>query len=463
MKVLIKPQDAEKKTISVEDVSNLQNTHNFSLRTTKGIVSFVKNVTGNKQIFERGVISKLVSKNHNVDNYFQVEKLEFIYSKATVDTSVTEPLVYCNDLMGYINYIKERRQITDKNVHLKIGTDGGGGFFKVCLSMQLIDNEEKKCEKECFKDSGVKKMFLIAVAPIQENYHNVNKIWQKLNLNNLLKNNATISTDLKLANLLCGIGTHASKFPCTWCTAENNQLHSKGAMRSISNIKANYTSYSAAGSNPKKAKDFDSCINMPVFHEITDKRILDLLPPPELHLMLGAVNSIISHICNDEHCKKDADEWIKECYVERKVTYHGCSLEGNSCKKLLNSLDSLRSKKNIFLMKYVQLLEDLKNVIHDCFGNYLEPTFDKSIEKFRQNYLSSGLSVTPKIHAIFFHVLDFCQEKSHSLGFYSEQAVESIHHDFNTIWSNYLIKNRKNPRYDNSLLKAIQQFNARHS
>lgn len=97
-------------------------------------------------------------------------------------------------------------------------------------------------------------MFLIAVAPIQENYHNVNKIWQKLNLNNLLKNNATISTDLKLANLLCGIGTHASKFPCTWCTAENNQLHSKGAMRSISNIKANYTSYSAAGSNPKKPK-----------------------------------------------------------------------------------------------------------------------------------------------------------------------------------------------------------------
>lgn len=62
-------------------------------------------------------------------------------------------------------------------------------------------------------------------------------------------------------------------------------------------------------------------------------------------------------------------------------------------------------------MKYVQLLEDLKNVIHDCFGNYLEPTFDKSIEKFRQNYLSSGLSVTPKIHAIFFMFSTFVKRK----------------------------------------------------
>ena len=72
------------------------------------------------------------------------------------------------------------------------------------------------------------------------------------------------------------------------------------------------------------------------------------------------------------------------------------------------------------------------------------------------------ISVTPKIHAIFFHVLDFCQENNHSLGFYSEQAVESIRHDFKTIWSNYLIKNLGDPRYDDSLLTAIQQFNARH-
>lgn len=122
----------------------------------------------------------------------------------------------------------------------------------------------------------------------------------------------------------------------------------------------------------------------------------------------------------------------------------------------------LRSKKNIHLIKYVQLLNDLKDVIHDCFGNLLRSTFEKSIENFKKNYLSCEIPVTPKVHAIFFHVLDFCKENNCSLGFYSEQAVESIHYDFNKIWSNYFVKNRENPRYDNSLLRAVQQFNARH-
>ena len=391
LKVLIKPSEDQNKTISVEDVSNLQNTFNFSLRTTKGVVSFIRKATGDKQIFETDVIKKLVAKNHDVDNYFQVEKLKFIHVKGTVETSVTEPLVYCNDVMNFITHIKEQRRITDQKVHLKIGTDGGGGFFKVCLSVQLIDSETNKYKKELFKDSGVKKIFLLAVAPIQENYYNLNKIWQKLNLNDLLKDDATISTDLKLANLICGIGTHASTFPCTWCTAEKNKLHLKGTIRTISEIKNNYEKYSAAGSNPKNAKNFESCINMPVFHEISDRKILDLLPPPELHLMLGAVNSIINHICNDEQCKTDADQWIKECFVERKVTYHGCSLEGNACKKLLNSIDTLRSKNNIFVMKYVQLLKDLKDVIHDCFGNDLKPKFARSIEKFKISYLSTNI------------------------------------------------------------------------
>ena len=152
-KVLIKPPEDQNKTISVEDVSNLQNTFNFSLRTTKGVVSFIRKATGDKQIFETDVIKKLVAKNHDVDNYFQVEKLKFIHVKGTVETSVTEPLVYCNDVMNFITHIKEQRRITDQKVHLKIGTDGGGGFFKVCLSVQLIDSETNKYKKELFKES----------------------------------------------------------------------------------------------------------------------------------------------------------------------------------------------------------------------------------------------------------------------------------------------------------------------
>ena len=121
---------------------------------------------------------------------------------------------------------------------------------------------------------------------------------------------------------------------------------------------------------------------MPVFHEVSDTKIFEVSPPPELHRMLGAVNTIINYCNNDDQCKRDIEQWIKECYVEKKVTKKGCFFRGNACKKLLDSVDKLRSKKNIHHIKYVQLLQDLKNVIHDCFGNELKPSFEKIIEHF---------------------------------------------------------------------------------
>ena len=141
----------------------------------------------------------------------------------------------------------------------------------------------------------------------------------------------------------------------------------------------------------------------------------------------------------------------------RKKGTKACSFEGNACKKLLDSVDKLRSKKNIHHIKYVQLLQDLKNVIYGCFGNELKPSFEKSIENFKNNYLLSGISVTPKIHAIFFHVLDFCNENNCRLGFYSEQAVESIHHKFKKLRSNYMVKKRENPKYDESIQPVVAE------
>lgn len=68
-----------------------------------------------------------------------------------------------------------------------------------------IKNEKKRRKFEdgtdggtlAFKDSSVKKLFIVAIAPsTQENYNNVFKIWNLLDFNQLLY---IISTDLKLA------------------------------------------------------------------------------------------------------------------------------------------------------------------------------------------------------------------------------------------------------------------------
>ena len=72
------------------------------------------------------------------------------------------------------------RSLEDCNFLLiKIGIDRGDGFLKFCTSALDNDNLVSKNESglsKNFKDSGVKKTFLIAVVPdVPQNYVNVKK------------------------------------------------------------------------------------------------------------------------------------------------------------------------------------------------------------------------------------------------------------------------------------------------
>ena len=64
---------------------------------------------------------------------------------------------------------------------IKIGLDGDGGFIKICLSLfDLYATESVSKKKLCkkFKNSGVKKVFIVGIAPkILENFTNLKKLW----------------------------------------------------------------------------------------------------------------------------------------------------------------------------------------------------------------------------------------------------------------------------------------------
>ena len=105
----------------------------------------------------------------------------------------------------------------------------------MCLSVQSL--EETPQNKAKFKDSGVKKLFVIGLAQAtQENYDNVVQLWFMVGINNF---DATIATDLKLANILVGIMSHSGSLPCTWCYAQKSKLDSEGELRTTSNHKRN--------------------------------------------------------------------------------------------------------------------------------------------------------------------------------------------------------------------------------
>ena len=113
-------------------------------------------------------------------------------------------------------------------MNLKIGIDGGGGSFKVTMNItekkQPTEADDLKSPpkkrtakhiKQRYKDSGVKKLFIIGIVEdILETYDNVKAI---LTLLGLEKIDFVIATDLKLANILLGLSTHSSRFRCPYC------------------------------------------------------------------------------------------------------------------------------------------------------------------------------------------------------------------------------------------------------
>ena len=60
----------------------------------------------------------------------------------------------------------------------------------------------------------------------------------------------------------------------------------------------------------------------------------------------------------------------------------------------------------------------------------LKPTYEESIDSFRDSYLSLKISMILKVHSMFFHIKDFCSEDNKGLGYYSEKSMESVHFDF---------------------------------
>lgn len=87
-------------------------------------------------------------------------------------------------------------------------------------------------------------------------------------------------------------------------------------------------------------------------------------------------------------------------------------------------------------MKYVQCFKDFQQIVKSCFSHELHKIVEENVHKFGSSCPALTISVT-KVHAVFFHVSHFCRKHSKGLAFFSEQAVEAAHHDFNVTWKKY--------------------------
>ena len=142
-----------------------------------------------------------------------------------------------------------------------------------------------------------------------------------------------------------------------------------------------------------------NCIHEPLFQDqnedFSDVLILNLVPPAELHLLLGPVNKIYNEL---EKLWPDIKTWAKECKAF-KCCRHGSGLNGNSCMRLINpeNLDELQKIIPQEFDMYVPALRAFGKVVKGCFGLALSPSYQADIEQFKKCYLNLGISVTPKV------------------------------------------------------------------
>ncbi|KAJ8679232.1 hypothetical protein QAD02_015019 [Eretmocerus hayati] len=284
----------EVRQISSSDVSQVQTRFGLSSKKMKGISTAFRVASRNRRMFEPNLMTKLDVSNHKLDEFFEVR--EDVFTRCVGKNTAIEKkkFVICKDIEGLFSHIQQLRGT--KKVHKKIGLDGGGGFMKICASLQSLDEDcttlaqpsrkrkrqtyEEGIAAQDFRDSGVKKLLILAVVEnAQENSENVRKLWKSLKLDEL---DFTIATDLKLANILAGLMSHSSTCPCCWCDVEKDNLSRCGNYRTWEDCEDQFKKWQKSGSNKKQAKKFKNCVNEPIIqkkdgYQFRNKSVLPII------------------------------------------------------------------------------------------------------------------------------------------------------------------------------------------
>lgn len=307
--------------------------------------------------------------------------------------------------------------------------------------------------------AGVKKIILIAIInDVPETRKNIRDLLNLVELHDptVYGCSAWFVGDLKIKNNAAGIQEHGCTCPCPYCTWRRNDDDPKIMVRTFGSIRNDHKKWLTAGAKKLDLKKFNNCVDLPVFKDVEDlARIIEFLPPSELHLLIG----IVSHF-HEILVKVDEDavkKWLNAAHVTIDGNVSG--FKGNSSRKLLTHLDVLREALIGDAHYYVDVLGAFNNVVESSFGVERKHDYSETIQHFKYLLNLHNISKTPKIHEVVEHVQEFLEENDYGLGYYSEQAFESIHTVWQTFFANYC-SNPGNSNYLSALHRAVINFNA---
>ena len=171
-----------------------------------------------------------------------------------------------------------------------------------------------------------------------------------------------------------------------------------------------FWNYLDSRAEQKDAKKHGNVIHPPIVNDDQDDEthVIQILPPTELHLLMRPVNTMYKGL---ESIWSESETWLKACNV-KKPEYHGGRFAGNESRRFLKNVDRL---ENIAPNEMVNVYKCFNNVVTACCGDNLSPNYVVAIRKFGEAHTKLKLSVTPKIHAVIYHIPKFCSSNGRGL------------------------------------------------
>ena len=151
-----------------------------------------------------------------------------------------------------------------------------------------------------------------------------------------------------------------------------------------------------------------------------ETEVLLVLPPPALHVNMGAFNHIYDEL-KKIHPSLKVD-WSNKIHVYQQP-YHGDTFEGNDVKKLQRNLDIFDDTLPAHFSEYVTTLKALRDVNSSCLGLELDEYYSDVLQHFSESYRKLQISVTTKVHILEKHVKQYIDRTNQSLGTVIEQVI----------------------------------------
>jgi hypothetical protein len=397
---------------------------------------------------------------------------------------VVRPVVLCSDPEELIYKVIHDRNMDPQNTDIKIGADDGQNIFKICLQVLSHDGDQNSdsggaasvCSDK-FKQGGVHKLLmLLAVPNVQELYANLQILLGELSLDSI---DFSITSDLKMVLIMLGKDSGSCRHACIYCE-DGTPWKTPSKLNTLGSLQKWHDMWVADGSRDMRSKDFQNMRNPPLLKGAPEDLILELISPPELHLELGIpdklTTELIKNVFPDEKAGK---EFMSKFYKKENITVcgkQGGKLEGNATRKFLKTTHSLelelrKVSPELFMkgLPFTRTLKAFDNVVHSCFGAILLEGWQDHIAEFSACYsvLTSSkgnpISITPKVHMVMTHVKQFLEMKADGkgLGYWSEQAFESVHADFKEMWETVKV-DIDHPEFLTKLLSCVIRWNSRH-